>query len=64
MRQRLELKDYAGQYCDAIISTRMDGTASVMLTVRIGYGYPILERDQLLDLLQRLDAMTQTAVKA
>lgn len=55
MSEETLLREFAGQRCDVLICTRNNGSQYVTFKSQTGYGYPSLERDQLVELLRRMN---------
>lgn len=54
MEEKLTLTDFAGQARPVVITKRLDGTKFVTFKYTEGYGYPLLQEQELEDLLQRV----------
>jgi hypothetical protein len=53
----LTLSEYAGQGCDVIITIRRDGSSYVMFQSNPIYGHPILEKEKLKNLLDKIELL-------
>ena len=57
--EKHELKEYAGQKADVVITKRDNGSVFVVFKKTDGYGYPTLELEQLQKLTQKCEAIKE-----
>ena len=62
MSVELELKNFAGQHCDVVISERVDGSFYIQFKSAPHYGFPCLEEEELLTLLTHIRTLKKGKV--